>query len=238
MKQFETIEYLLELFERDEVRLSLPDGRVVVLRRAGLGRHYHLHKLSQLLRSSPLEHRVDLLCDWLNAAGVKCDLQDELKLADLPELIHVIAELNAPRGQMPWRLLPTSETEGRGPRPIDYAGRGLALIVDRLARHYGWSLEEIINLPPEVALAHVQECLLHDRRRREWERYLSELFWEYDEGTKSRHYRPPPPIPWERFSGRREYSSVPQELKDRYYPKGKIVDLTRRNSEKHDFPEE
>ncbi len=235
MREFKPVEYLSSLFKEDEVRVSLSDGRVVVLRRAGLGRHYHLRSLTRKIGASELDLRVDLLRGWLEAAGIK--EPDTLSLSDLLTVVRLVGRLNAPRGQMVWSLLPEREVEEK---PVDYPGRALARIVDLLARHYGWSLEEIINLPPEVALAHMQECILYDRRQREWEHYRSEIFWEYDAASKMRHYRPPEPLSWEKLPirGRRSYKPVPPEIIERYYPKGVVIDLTQRAGAKRNSRED
>lgn len=219
------IDYLAALFGRPTARISLASGEVITLTRLGLGRHFQLQALGGGIGSStPLSGRISLLREWLELAGV--DAPDRLALDDLPGLIREIKALNAPRGHLAWdAVLGQVKTEVEV-RAIDYPGRSLARVVDTLARHYGWDLERILDLPPEVALAHLQECVLADRRRREWEHYLSEVAWEYDRGSKMSRYRPLPPLPWEALPARREYTPVPEWIREKYYPKGVIVDLT------------
>lgn len=172
----------------------------------------------------PLETRALILREWLGLAGVEDP--DRLALDDLPGLIREIKALNAPRGHLAWDKVIAGDQAEAEVKAVDYPGRSLARVVDTLARHYGWDLEQILDLPPEVALAHLQECVLADRRRREWEHYLSEIAWEYDRGSKMSRYRPLPPLPWEALPSGRKYAPVPEWVKEKYYPKGVIVDLT------------
>lgn len=225
-RSLEPINYLDVLFGRHKIQIALSAG-VVILQRAGLGRHYHLQTLGQEITTVPLAQRVKRLRVWLEAAGI--DNPNALTLADLLLVIKTARELNAPRGLLAWNLLP--DRAASEARPTDYPGRQLARIVDLLARHYSWSLDEILNLAPEVALAHAQECVLADRRRREWEHYLSELAWEYDRGSQKSRYRPLPPLAWETLPAGRKYKPVPQTVKDRYFPKGIIIDLTKRGND-------
>jgi hypothetical protein len=220
------VNYLAALFERPVAVLLLVSGEVMRLARLGLGRHFQLQAQGREIGQVPLKERAEALRKWLTLAGVQDP--DRLALADLSALIREIRALNAPRGRLAWDEIKAGlEVEVKA---VDYPGRALARIVDTLARHYGWDLERIINLPPEVALAHLQECILADRRKREWEYYLSEIAWEYDKRSKKSHYRPLPPLPWEALPASREYKPVPEWVREKYYPKGVVIDLSARGA--------
>lgn len=217
------IDYLESLYAEATAKVPLASGDSITLRRLGLGPHFRLQELGKKIGQVTLEERVGALRVWLHAAGIP--RPDGLSLSDLPGLVRAIKALNAPRGRLAWDEIALPEPDP-GVKPVDYPGRALARIVDLLARSYGWDLERILNLSPEVALAHAQECVLADRRRREWEYGLSEIAWEYDAGSRTSHYRPLPPLPWETLPTERKHRPVPDWIKERYYPKGVIEDLT------------
>ena len=220
---FEPVDYLSCLYDRGEAQVPLANGEVIALRRVGLGRHFQLQALGQEIKDVPLDERVAVLRAWLKAAGV--DNPGALALSDLPAVVRAVKAINAPRGQLAWTAhSSTPDNEPEQVKPTDYPGRQLARIVDMLARHYGWSLSEIMELPPELALAHAQECVLADRRQREWQHYLSDIAWEYDKGSHMSRYKPLSPLPWEMAPVRRSYEPVPEWVKEKYYPKGVIID--------------
>lgn len=220
----EAINYYDALYGPATVQVQLSgegSQRALEVRRAGLGRHFYLRYLGERIGTAPLEERAGILQAWLEAAGVD---PSPLALADLPAVVAAIKALNRPRGKLAWSGM-SGEIEEK---PTDYPGRDLARIADSLARHYGWSLADILDLPPEAALAHLQECVLSDRKQREWEHYLSEIGWQYDRITGMSRYRPLPPLPWESgLLARRQYTPVSDEIVERYYPKGVVIDLTK-----------
>lgn len=185
-----------------------------------------LQALAQALTAAPLEERAGYLREWLRAAGLDTG---RLDLSDLVPVIVEARRLNAPRGQLAWSAL-APPSDDRDPRYTDYPGRALAYVVDTLARHYGWSLEHILELAPEAALLHVQECILQEHRRKEWEHYLSDVAWEYDRGSGKSRYKELPPLPWDRTQPRPS-KPVPQWVKDKYYPKGVVIKLADRGRE-------
>jgi hypothetical protein len=220
---FDPIDYYDALYGPSKAQVSLHGGRTLTLRRVGLGRHFHLRAVGQEIGTVSLDQRVDRLRAWLKAAGID---PEGLALDDLPMVIVAVKQLNVPRGQLAWTVFRSDDGSPPDRRYTDYPGRELARIVDTLARHYGWSPTQILELPPEVALAHVQECVLADYRRQRWEHQLSEIAWEYNKSDGKSHYKPLPPLPWERSVSKRDYEPVPEWVKEKYYPKGVIVDLT------------
>lgn len=72
----------------------------------------------------------------------------------------------------------------------EYKGQYMAEWIDHFARNYGWSLEQILDLDIDVAALLLQEILLENQFKKEWEYNLSELAYQYDENTKKSHHKP------------------------------------------------
>ncbi len=221
----EGIDYYDALFGETAVTIDLEDGGRVELRRAGLGRHFALMKIQQATREAMLDDRVDLLRKWLMMLGL--DLNDKIALEDIPTIVHTSVDLNTQRGRPAWQLVDRTSEGVPHEKLSNYVGRELAYIVHTLAKEYGWTLEHILELQPEVALAHVQECLVSQHKERSWTHFLSEVAWEYDKGSNSSRYKPLPPIEWDIDLGpRRQPSPISDRIRERYYPKGVIIDFT------------
>jgi len=220
----ESIDYYDALFGETAVTIDLEDGGRVELRRAGLGRHFALMKIQQATREAAIDDRVDLLRKWLVMLGLS--LNDEIALGDLPTIVHTSVELNTQRGRPAWQLV-DRKPDAPHEKLSNYEGRDLAYIVHTLAQEYGWTLEHILELQPETALAHVQECLVSQHKERSWTHYLSDVAWEYDKGSNSSRYKPLPPIEWDIDLGpRRQPDPISDRIRKRYYPKGVIIDFT------------
>lgn len=223
------IDYFSALYGEEAAQVPLTNGGTLTLRRPGLGKSYHMDHLGQQIRDSDLAQRVGHLRQWLTVGGVPDP--DALALGDIINIAQVLQAMAAPRGALPFQIPQPTEKEPEA-GPVEYAGRDLAVIVHSLAEAYGWGLEEILALPREVALAHAQEILITDRRRREWEHMLSEVAWGYNKTTQKSEYRPLPPPSWDRpepkpYAG----PQVPEEIRAKYDPKGVVVDLTKNAKE-------
>lgn len=219
------IDYYNALFEVPEAQIALENGQKITLRSAGLGASYYMEHLGRLIQDGRLEHRVTHFARWLRAAGVPEPAA--LTLRDLVKAATAVSMLNRPAGLMAWDLVPLEADSETGPKPTDFTGRPLARMIHTLADHYGWSIEHIINLPRDVAMAHLQECILADRRAKEWTYSLSEVAWEYDKGAGVSRYRPLPDLPWEKGirPRQREEDAIPEHIRAKYWPKGLIIDL-------------
>jgi hypothetical protein len=219
------IDYYESLFEIPEVQITLESGDSITLRSAGLGASYYMEHLGRLIQDDPLEYRVGLFARWLRAAGVPDPV--DLSLGDLVKVAMAVKGMNLPTGRMAWDLIPMEEDDDPASQPVDFIGRALTRVIHTLAQHYGWSIDRIIKLPREVAMAHLQECVLADRRTKEWTYSLSEVAWEYDKGAGVSRYRPLPDLPWEKGipSRKREEEEIPEHIREKYWPKGVIIDL-------------
>jgi len=219
------IDYYNALFEVPEAQIALENGQSITLRPAGLGASYYMEHLARQIQDGPLQHRVTHFARWLRAGGVQDP--DALSLRDLVNVATAVKRLNQPSGLMAWDLFPIEADPVTGPKPTDFTGRPLAQMIHALANHYGWSIEHIVNLPRDVAMAHLQECILADRRAKEWTYSLSDVAWEYDKGAGVSRFRPLPDLPWETGIRKqsREEEEVPEHIRAKYWPKGVIIDL-------------
>lgn len=80
--------------------------------------------------------------------------------------------------------------------PWDYKGRDLHVWIHTIASTYAWSREEILGLVPEEAVIYIQEIMLDDQFRREWEYSLSGQGMVYNKTTRTSRFRPLPRPRW------------------------------------------
>lgn len=224
-------DYYSALFGAEAARVTLDDGETLDLRRPPLGPSYYMDALGEQIRTEPLAQRVECLRKWLAAGGVPDP--EALALGDIINTTQALQAMLPARGSMPFQLAPSRDPDPGAPPAIDYAGRDLAVIVHALANAYGWGIQEILDLPREVALAHAQEILVEDRRRRDWEHMLSEVAWGYNKTTGKSEYNALPAPAWEEAMKPTTPAGpeVPQAIRDKYDPKGVVVDLTKSRKE-------
>ena len=218
------IDYYQALYGHEAARVPLSDGGTLTLIRPSLGPSYHMDALGVRITHEPPAQRVGYLREWLAAGGV--EEPDRLTLADIIKVAGVLQSMLPSRGSLPFQLPQPQDPDPEAPA-IEYSGRELAVIVHSLAEAYGWDLAQILALPREVALAQAQEILITDRRRREWEHMLSEVAWGYNKTTGKSEYKPLPPPSWEAQPVAPVHPPVPEEIREKYDPKGVIVDLTK-----------
>lgn len=72
----------------------------------------------------------------------------------------------------------------------DYDNRTWHLYSHMLAKTYGWTLEEIANLPVLEALSKIQEIIVDDQLDREFYYGLSEIAYRYDKNSKTSSFVP------------------------------------------------
>lgn len=78
----------------------------------------------------------------------------------------------------------------------DYEKRTWYLWSHLLASHYGWSLEYIAELDFNDALALLEEILVEDQLKKEWEWSLTELAYPYNKATEKSEYKQLPRPSW------------------------------------------
>lgn len=209
------------LASRDESRSVLG----VTLRRFGFSNHVLFWRRDNESRTGDIVSRVESLISM-----VKETLPIELVVcsSDLIVLVETARDLNQPRAQLPWEILsPIKKDE----MSTDYDGRFVISIVDSLASNYGWSIQEIFLMQPEIVLLCYQECQLRTHKRKEWEHLHSEIAWGYNSTTKKREYNEMESLPWvysiDKVLTKESAEPIPQHIKDKYFPNGNIIDLTK-----------
>lgn len=113
----------------------------------------------------------------------------------------------------------------------DYEGRAAFMVVHLIARTYGWSVEEVVGLVPEVGFALVNEILVDEQLSQEWEYGLSEVSRVYDKATKRTRFRPLPRPLWMVGRAADLVMNIPKSV----LPQGNVVELwdaAKRKSQK------
>lgn len=78
----------------------------------------------------------------------------------------------------------------------DYKERTLYLWSHMIASAYGWTLEYISNIYFNDALALLQEIMIDEQLKKEWQWSLSEIAYSYNESTKKSEFKPLPRPSW------------------------------------------
>ena len=115
------------------------------------------------------------------------------------------------------------EDENQESVPYDYDGRTWAYWIHKLAKFYGWSKEQILNLNTDEIPAYIQECEIEEYVDYEKKRVLSEMAYHYDKNTKKSTYKPSPKPYW--MAGA---TQMPKKIKINTValPAGHIEDLS------------
>lgn len=205
-------------------RFDIPSETIILggedyqVPRQGLGGHYALGSLTEQIKDHMergLYATVDRIMEWLHyATGFEESWLDEQNPIELAEIFSILADLNAPRGDLPWM---THVPVGSKDSAADYQNRRLAAIVHLLASEYHWSENLILELPPEVVWCYIQEILISSHEQRDWEFHLSHV--GYDAKGQPNEY---PKLPWNRKLDPKGDVSIPDFLR----PKGVIGNIT------------
>lgn len=107
--------------------------------------------------------------------------------------------------------------------PYDYDGRIWASWIHKLAKNYGWSKDQILDLNTDEVAAYIQECEVDGYYEYEKQRALSEVAYEYNKTSKTSKFRPSPKPFW--MSGS---TSMPETIKipKKSMPVGAVMDLS------------
>ena len=127
------------------------------------------------------------------AMGKKEHELGDLEFLEFGTTITTLRELNRLHFFPPFMQDGEPKTETP---PWSYEGRGITIWVHRLATTYQWSREEILDLVPEEAVVYLQEIILDDQLRKEWEWNLSPQSQTYNKITKQTHHQPLPRPSW------------------------------------------
>lgn len=74
--------------------------------------------------------------------------------------------------------------------PWEYDGRDWFWWVNLFAKNYGWTVPIIEEMDIDDSVSLLQEILVDEQLKQEWEWQLSETGWEYDETIKKSKLRP------------------------------------------------
>lgn len=141
-------------------------------------------------KAADVSDLANMLIEYLSAA-LDFDAYD-LPWTQTAKLITDTLEVNAITRILPFMRYPVKSK----PAVYDYPGRTFYTYAHMLAKHYGWSLEDIATLDVDEALALIQEILIDINHRMEWEWDLSEKSTGYDEQTKKSKHIPFPLPDW------------------------------------------
>lgn len=113
----------------------------------------------------------------------------------------------------------TNPEEAREPI-FDYPNRAFAVWIHQLASHYHWSRDDIFNLYPDELMCYIQEIMIEDWRRQEWEWEMAGFGWTHDTEGQSHRNRFPAPA-WAE-----EPTIIPKvKLRRSMLPLGVVEDL-------------
>ena len=176
------------------------NGKSVEVERAKLRLWFALEdicsKLKEAVEGGDTQAVSLLICSYLSAAS--CEDVETFQNVVWEEAATAFADvraLNSPRLQFP--LFNVGEDT---PDMVswDYKGRLWYLWVHLLAKAYGWTEECISELEIESGLAFIQETMVEDQLKKEWEWSLTELAYEYNQASKTSRYKPLPRPNWMR----------------------------------------
>ena len=211
------MDFLHARFDTSSETITL-GGEDYQISRQGLGGHYALGSLTEQIKEymeKGLYETIDRILEWLHyATGFNESWLEEQDPIELAEVFSILADLNSPRGDLPWM---THIPAGSKASTADYQNRRLAGIVHLLASWYNWAEDYILDLPPEAVWCYIQEILISKHEQRDWEFHLSEV--GYDAKGQPKDYAK---LPWNREVDPKGGASIPNFLK----PKGVVVDLT------------
>lgn len=183
---------LSEIHKRLDEALEDPEHQTVW----GLLRHYF---------ELATGFEVDCVGDFAQFAQALLLLWTLNSLFVPPPFLKGPQDLDKPERSLPW----------------DYEGRATFLMVHVLARTYGWSLDQVVNLEPEVGLALVNEILVDEQLQQEWDYGLSEVARVYNPTTKRSHFKPLPRPPWMAHSLGTLKTKIPKSV----LPQGHVIDV-------------
>lgn len=171
-------------------------GAEMVVERGRLGVHLLLGSLLDQCQEAVEAREVAeinrVLHAYLALAVGKEDLEG-LEFLEFGTAINELRELNRLHFFPPFMEEEHTEVE---PPPWSYKERGTAIWVHRLAMAYQWSREEILELVPEEAVIYLQEIMLDDQLRKEWEWDLCSFSRVYNPKTKTSRHQPLPRPGW------------------------------------------
>lgn len=136
------------------------------------------------------------LCSYISAAlGISVDILQEVPWYEVANAYAVIFAECMPRYDFAI-LKPKKNEPKKSKVNWDYKERTLYLWSHMIASAYGWTLDYISNLYFNDALALLQEIMIDEQLKKEWEWSLSEIAYPYNESAKKSEFKPLPRPSW------------------------------------------
>lgn len=171
------------------------NGHPVSVQRAKFRRWTELEDLrDRFSRAADIAELSDLMVLYLSAAlEFTASEIDDISWIESAEAFNDVVSVNAIIKPLPFMRYPAKDAK---PVPYDYPGRMFFQYANMFAKNYGWTIDIIASMDVDEAMALLQEMMIDDAHRREWEWDLSERSTGYDEATKSPKYVPFPLPAW------------------------------------------
>lgn len=150
----------------------------------------HLKRWLELeqIKSREKADRVEMICRYLAAFLDWTDEKlEEVGWVDALTLYSECLKVNSPKLSLAFMQLNEKKPKVE---PWEYPERLWYSFAHMLAQSYGWTLDVIAELDVDDALAMVQEIMLDEQFKREWEWSLTELAYPYDKGSKKSIFHP------------------------------------------------
>lgn len=200
-------------------------GKTFVVEQRNLVDYYRLRALLDVIvLGEDQQERLDAIFDYISIATGMDDLSN-VETHELSLALDSLVSLNTEQVETLLWQKSRSDIEAERIRvTADYEHRDLAVIVNMLAAAYGWKQEQILSLSPEVVSCYVQEILLDEWKRNEFQYLLSEV--AYNEKGK---YKPFPPLSWYTIIKGPTVKEATMKIPKRFLPAGIVYDLTKEN---------
>lgn len=198
-------------------------GKTFMVEQRKLVDYYRLRTLLDVITiSGSQKEKLDAIYEYITiATGV-----NNLSSVEIDELTPALDSLVALNTEavdtLPWQTPVIDEDEEKTKTTIDYDHRDLAIIVNLLATAYGWDQEKILNLTPEVVVCYVQEILMDEWKKNEFEYMLSENAY-----TVKGKYIPYPPLSWYTVIKGPTIKEATMKIPKRFMPSGIVHDMTK-----------
>jgi len=188
----------LKAIERPSVIILL-NGKELRVGRAVLGLHFRLSVIQDQWREAKegrdYKRMVALTFEYI-ASATGLDIEwEEVRLLEVMAAFIALQALNRPMDDLPFMQMRARE----GEYGYDYENRALANWVARLAGHYSWTADYVLNeLMPEEAACYMQEAIIQDYEDKEFLYRLSEVAYKVEGTGKSARakYVPFPKPSW------------------------------------------
>lgn len=205
-------------------------GEDVIIERLSLLGHYALKELEdKILSDDYKEEFIDNIFEYIKIASNCGDRIYEIAIEDVPNIFSKLWNLNSTDSDdlLPWQVTYNINALNRRTN-ADYTNRQLAIIVNILASRYGWDINTIHNLTPELAACYVQEALLDDWNDKEFIYKLSELAYD----SKNGNYKEFPKLAWLTEIKGPTVEEAKSMIPSRFAPTGVIYDPLKERQDK------